>query len=61
MECQFDGSWLEIMSTPLARGSNRSSVDDLMDCLVLSMESEKLELRRSLNGCETSGNIGARL
>lgn len=27
-----------------------------MECLVLSIESERLELRRSLNGCETSAN-----
>jgi len=59
MECQFDGSWLEMMLGLFARGSNRSSVEDLIDCLVLSIESERLELRRGLNGCATSANAEA--
>jgi len=60
MECQCDGSWPEIISGLRARGSKRSSVEDLIDCLVLSIESEKLELRRCVNKCETSANAEAR-
>lgn len=59
-ECQCDGSWLVTQSGLLALGSNRSSVEDFKDCLVLSIESDKLELRRSLRECETSANTEGR-
>ena len=44
----------------VALGSRRLSVDDLMDCRVLSTESEKLELRRCLRGFERSAMVEAR-
>ena len=44
----------------VALGSNRLSVDDLMDCRVLSTESEKLELRRGLRGLDMSAMVEAR-
>lgn len=44
----------------LTRGNNKSSVDDLMDCLASSIESEKLELRRCLRGFDMSAEVEAR-
>ena len=45
---------------PLALGSSKSSVEDLMDCLASSTESEKVELRRCLNGLEISAKAEGR-
>lgn len=47
-------------SALVAVGNKRLSVDDLMDCRVLSMESDKLELRRWLRGLAMSAMVEAR-
>lgn len=44
----------------MALGSKRLSVDDLMDCRVLSTESEKLELERCLREFDISAMVEAR-
>lgn len=58
-ECQCEGSWLGCRSALLALGSNKSSVDDLIDCLVLSTDSEKVELRLCRRGGEGSAKVDA--
>ena len=49
-ECQWDGSWFVLKSECFGFGRRRSSVEDFRDCLVLSTESEKVELRRFRKG-----------
>lgn len=54
VECQLDGSMLINESVFSARGRSKSSVEDLIDCLVDSTESEKVELRRFFKGCSAN-------
>lgn len=59
-ECQCEGSWLVSKSGLVAFGSNRSSVEDLMEFLALSTDSENVELRRCLKGFAISAKVEAR-
>ena len=59
-ECQWDGSWFAWKSECFGFGRRRSSVEDFSDCLVLSRESEKVELRRCREGLYTSAKVVAR-
>lgn len=59
-ECQCDVSSWSPTSEPLGLGRIRLSVDEKMDCLASSNESENVELLLFLKGFVMSANVEAR-